>query len=218
MTSLTDFAVLVAAYAAYCVENLPAWRPCRGCGRPRAWQGTRARWGHWAPGRRDRLALRRLRCRHCHTVETGFPPWLVRYEELLLDRLATLVLAAGQGASWRSAAATVGVEPLTARRRWGRWGSSGAWLRQRILQQMTIWGWRWTWPTWTPPAHARSTDGAWLAVAWAALALALPPPPVAPHGWVVWAATGPTAWPPGGISLRTHLGRRVAAAAGGLPP
>lgn len=218
MTSLTDFAVVVAAYAAYWRETLAAWRPCPACGRARAWQGTRARWVLWAPGRRDRLGLRRLRCRACHTVETVFPPWIVPYEELLVDGLARLVIAAGGGASWATVATTGGVDPLTARRRWGRWGPRGAWLRQRILQQTTLWGWTWAWPTWTPPARARSADWTWLAVAWAALALLVPPPPVAPHGWVVWAATGPTAWPPHVIPRRTHLGQRVAAAAGGRPP
>lgn len=126
MASLTDFAVLVAAYGAYCMDTLAAWRPCRGCGRTRAWQGTRARWVLWAPGRRDRLALRRLRCRRCHTVETVFPPWIVPYEELLLDGLATLVIAAGQGVSWTTVATTVGVDGLTVRRRWRRWGPGGA--------------------------------------------------------------------------------------------
>ena len=217
MTSLTHFAAVVAAYTTYCGETLAAWRPCPQCGRPRAWQGTRARWVQWAPGRRDRLGWRRLRCRPCRTVETVFPPWIVPYEELLLDGLATVVVAAGQGASRATVAATGGVAPLTARRRWRRWGPGGVWLRQRILQQATIWGWHFQWPTWTPPARARSADWAWLAVAWAALALLIPPPAVAPHGWVGWAATRPTAWPPGGIPLRTHLGQRVAAAAG-VPP
>jgi hypothetical protein len=136
----------------------------------------------------------------------------------MLDGVALLLITAAAGASWATVAATVGVAPLTAHRRWRRWGPRGLWLRQRILQATTTWGWVLAWPTWRPPAGARSADWAWLAVAWAALALLVPPPPVAPHGWVVWAATGPSAWPPGVIPPRTHLGRRVAAAARPVPP
>ena len=78
------------------------WTPAGLAGYPRAMDAG-------APGRRARLGLRRLRCRPRHTVATAFPGWIVPNEKSLLDGLAMLVVAAGQGASWRMVATTVGV-------------------------------------------------------------------------------------------------------------
>jgi len=210
--SVHDFAGWVTAYDTYWAAAEAQWRPCPQCHRLRALQGHRTRWVHGAPGHRDRLALRRLRCRACHTVETVFPPWLLPYEELPLPQLDALVTAAGvAGASWATVAAQVGVEPLLVRRRWRRWGPTGPGLRQRVLQQATRWGLPLTWPTWTPPRRARSADWAWLGLAWGALAAVFRP--TAADGMGVWAALVPVPWPAAVIPARTHQGRRLRAVA-----
>lgn len=182
--------------------------------RRRAWHSTRRRWVHWAPGQRDRLGLRRLRCRPCHTVETVFPPWLLPYEELPVGALDPLLQAAGAGASWAASAAQTGAAPLTVRRRWRRWGPQGPGLRQRVLQQAPRWGIPLTWPTWRPPAGARSADWAWLGLAWAALAVIFQPG--AASGMGVWADLAVAPWPAAVVPTRPHLGRRLRAA--GVPP
>ena len=212
--SVHDFAVLVTAYEAYWQDPAAPWRPCPQCARRRAWHSTRPRWVHWTPGQRARLGLRRLRCRPCHTVETVFPPWLLPYEELPVASLDPLLQAAGAGASWATVAAQTGPAPLTVRRRWRRWGPQGPGLRQRVLQQATRWGLPLTWPTWRPPAGARSADWGWLGLAWAALVVVFRPG--APSGMGVWAELGPTPWPAAVVPARTHLGRRLRAA--GVPP
>ena len=212
--SVHDFAVLVTAYEAYWQDPAAPWRPCPQCARRRAWHSTRPRWVHWTPGRRDRLGLRRLRCRPCHTVETVFPPWLLPYEELPVASLDPLLQAAGAGASWATVAAQTGAAPVTVRRRWRRWGPQGPGLRQRVLQQATRWGLPLTWPTWRPPAGARSADWGWLGLAWAALVVVFRPG--APSGMGVWVELGPTPWPAAVVPARTHLGRRLRAV--GVPP
>ena len=214
MPTLHDFAVLVTAYDRYWQSADASWRPCPQCHHRRAWQGTRPRWVHWAPGQRARLGLRRLRCRACHTVETVFPPWLLPYEELPVGSLDVLLQAAAAGASWAAVAAQRGTAPLTGRRRWRRWGPQGVGLRQCVLQQATHWGIPLIWPTWRPPAGARSADWTWLGVAWAALAVVFRP--AAPGGMAVWADLGAPPWPAAVIPARTHLGRRLRAA--GVPP
>ena len=82
---------------------------------PRAWQGTRARGVRWSPA-----AATAWGGGGC-----GAAPWIAPYDELLWDGWATLVRAAGQGASWRAVATTGEVDPLTARRRWGPRGPGG---------------------------------------------------------------------------------------------
>jgi hypothetical protein len=166
------------------------------------------------------LALIRLRCRPCHTVETCFPPWLLPYEALTLDQLTTLLTdAGGAGQSWTQVARTVGCEPLTVRRRWRRWGPWGAWLRQQVAQHAAAWGLVLAWATWQPPPGTRSADWAWLPLAWAALALVLPSvwaPPWA-VGLTPWQEWVPGGWPAAVVPARTHLGRRLRVGAGRPP-
>ena len=212
--SVHDFAVLVTAYEAYWQDPTAPWRPCPQCARRRAWHSTRPRWVHWTPGRRDRLGLRRLRCRPCHTVETVFPPWLLPYEELPVASLDPLLPAAGTGASWATVAAQTGAAPVAVRRRWRRWGPQGPGLRQRVLQPATRRGISLAWPTWRAPAGARSVDWGWLGLAWAALAVIFLPGVASGMG--VWVDLTAAPWPAAVVPARTHLGRRLRAV--GVPP
>ncbi|MCY0899138.1 MAG: DUF6431 domain-containing protein [Firmicutes bacterium] len=101
MDSIRDFAMVEQLYRLFLETFLALGVICAQCGQRRERHSWRARWVVWAPGRWDRLALLRVRCRSCHTVETCFPPWLVPYEPAATWLLVTLGHAVAiDGQSW----------------------------------------------------------------------------------------------------------------------
>lgn len=90
--SIASFDAVCELYAQFLSLMLPALRPCPLCGVSREIQGHRERAVLWAVGCIDCLALVRLRCRRCRTVETLFPYWCFRQVLLSWVRLISLVL------------------------------------------------------------------------------------------------------------------------------
>ena len=78
---------------------LPALRACSGCHALREIPGTRRRALQWTADPMDFIALTRIRCRVCHTVETLFPLWILPYELAalwILEAAVTAVAVDGQ--------------------------------------------------------------------------------------------------------------------------
>lgn len=84
---ISSAALLEPLYTQYLAEYFEvAWHRCPRCQGLRHGHGGHERWVLCAPGQEGRLFLRHVRCRSCHTVETVFPPWLLPYERLTVDR------------------------------------------------------------------------------------------------------------------------------------
>ena len=215
MMSIVDFSALREDYAAYVAHQAPYL--CPRCRQARGRSGSHERWVNGGPGAETLMALIHGRCRHCHTLETLFPPWLLPYERLTVDVLNAIVdRVASQGESVTVVAAPYGLPPLVVRRRLRRWLPPAPQLRQQVLQQAAQWGIALYWGTWQPSPPARSMDWAWLALAWQALILVLPRllgvvPQMSPGlpQWRVWAPEG---LPASVVPATTHLGRRLVAA------
>lgn len=216
--SIRDFATVEQLYRTF-LDTLLAL--CPQCGRRRERHSWRTRWVVWAPGRWDRLALLRVRCRACHTVETCFPPWLVPYEPAATWLLVTLSNAvAMQGQTWAQLEREGAWPRHWLRRHVGRWLAQAALWRTLIAQQWLRWGWPWpAWTqTWQPPTGTRLADWAWVQVAWAWTGdmLAVSTSAALLDLAALWLAVAPQAWPPALVPAATHWGRRLRRSA--LPP
>ncbi len=211
--SITAFEAVCQLYTQFLVTMLPALRPCPGCHAPREIQGCRRRALQWAADQIDFIALTRLRCRACHTVETLFPPWILPYELAALWILEAAVTA-------------VAVDGHSLQQTADRWHWSLAWIRAHLRPWIAVspefralvaqWSRAIGWddlvsPAWRPPSTARSGDWAWLCVAWAAITLQVLDVAQAQRmpGWIVWRSVAPEVMPAAPISAVTHLGRRV---------
>ncbi len=211
--SIAAFAAVCQLYTQFLATMLPALRPCPGCHAPREIQGNRRRALQWAPNQIDFIALTRLRCRGCHTVETLFPPWILPYELAALWILEAAVTA-------------VAVDGHSLQKTADRWHWTLAWIRAHVRPWIAVspdfralvaqWSRAVWWDdlvstTWRPPATAAAGDWAWLCVAWAAVAfevLDLTQAQSMP-GWIVWRSVAPEMLPAAPIPAVTHLGRRV---------
>jgi len=221
MDSITSFTRVEQLYIAFLKTLAGEGFRCPRCGGRRSRHSWRSRWVIWAPGRLDRLGLLRVRCRHCRTVETCFPPWLFPYEPAAVWLLTALCDAiALEGQSWAAVERHGDWPRHWLRRHVGRWLRRAAILRQCIAQQWQAWGWPWpSWTqTWQPPGTVRIADWAWVRVAWAWTAEAGPLTAVVAQigAWAVWCAVAPLALPADGLPATTHWGRRLRATA--LPP
>ncbi|MCY0877748.1 MAG: DUF6431 domain-containing protein [Firmicutes bacterium] len=133
MDSHRDFATVEQLYRTFLTTLVLG---CPQCGHPRERHSWRARWVVWAPGCWDRLALLRLRCRICHTVETCFPPWLIPYDPAATWLLVTLGHAVAiHGQSWAQVERAGAWPHHWLRRHVGRWLAAAPRFRQLIVQQ-----------------------------------------------------------------------------------
>ena len=212
--SITAFETVCQLYAEFLATMLSALRPCPQCQALREIQGERRRALQWAPDHVDFLALTRLRCRVCHTVETLFPPWIVPYELAALWILEAAVTA-------------VAVDGYSLPHTANHWHWTLAWVRAHVRPWMAVgpefralvaqWSRAMGWDdivsiTWHPPATAVAGDWAWLRVAWATLAIQVLGVAQAQYntpGWVVWRGLAPEVLPADPIPAVTHLGRRL---------
>jgi hypothetical protein len=221
MGSITSFTVIEQLYAVF-LETLAAIGfPCPRCGGRRARHSWRGRWVIWSVGHFDRLRLLRVRCRHCRTVETCFPPWLLPYEPAALWVLTQLCDAVAlEGQSWARVEREGGWARHWLRRHAGRWLAWAPALRQALARQWLRWGWHWpSWSwTWRPPTLARVADWAWVRVAWAWTVQMGGATTVAEQigDFAVWCALAPLALPAAAVPATTHVGRRLRATA--APP
>lgn len=211
--SITAFEVVCQLYAEFLTTMLPDLRPCPRCHALREIQGDRRRALQWAPDHVDFLALTRLRCRACHTVETLFPPWIVPYGFAalwILEAAVTAVAVDGQSLQqtanhwhWTLAWVRAHVRP---------WIAVGPEFRALVAQWSRAMGWDDIVSiTWHPPATAVAGDWAWLRVAWATLAIQVLGVAQAQYtpGWIVWRSIAPEVLPADPIPAVTHLGRRL---------
>jgi hypothetical protein len=219
--SIPAFETVCQLYAEFLATMWPALRPCPQCHAPREIQGDRRRALQWASDHIDFIALTRLRCRGCHTVETLFPPWIVPYELAALWILEAAVIA-------------VAVDGDSLQHTANRWQWTLAWARAHVRSWMAVgpecrmlvaqWSRALGWDdlvsiTWHPPATAVAGDWAWLRVAWATLAIQVldwAPAQYAP-GWIVWQSLAPEVLPAAPIPAVTHLGRRLRQCSGSPP-
>ena len=211
--SITAFEAVCQLYTQFLITMLPALRPCPGCHAPREIQGCRRRALPGAADQIDFIALTRLRCRACHTVETLFPPGILPYELAALWILEAAVTAvAVDGHSF----------PHTADRGHGSLAGIRAHLRPWIAVSPEFRALVAQWsralggddlvsPAWRPPAPARSGDWAWLGGAWAAITFQVLAGAQAQRmpGGIVWRSVAPAVMPAAPIPAITHLGRRV---------
>src|SRR5487761_1829595 len=197
--SIPSFEAVCQLYAQFLAIFLQDLRACPGCRRPREGQGTRRRALQWAADQIDFIALTRLRCRACHTVETLFPPWILPYELAALwivDAAVTAVAVEGQSL------------PRTAT----QWHWTLPWIRAHVRPWLAVsvefralvaqWGHaigvaELVDAHWAPPARAVVADWAWLGVAWHRLALLClgPGPASLLSGWIVWRTVAPEVLP-----------------------
>ena len=211
--NIASFDAVCQLYAQFLTTFLPHLRPCPLCGQAREVHSYRFRALQWAADHLDPIALTRLRCRPCHTVETLFPPWILPYELAALWILEAAVTA-------------VAVDGQSLQQTATRWHWTLAWIRAHVRPWLAVsvefrtlvaqWGHGVGLVdlvplTWRPPATAVAGDWAWLCVAWVAVGLRGLGPELAQTlpGWVVWRSVAPEVLPAAPIPATTHLGRRV---------
>jgi len=219
--TLPDSGTLVTRYQTFLATQETRYRPCPQCQGWRARHGWRARNVLGAPGQWGRLALLRLRCRPCHTVETVFPPWLLPYESWTVPVWdAVLTAVATEGQSWRRIATDWQVEVTAVKRRWRRWEPQLPAFRHQVHQVLQTWQIGTPWRTWHPPPAARAADWGRLQLCWQAVALVLGAvwELGTPTGFVTWRTWVPTGLPGGVLPRHTHLRRRLGRTPAGFPP
>ena len=213
MASILAWKQLEQAYRDYCDSDSP--HRCPGCGQPRPYSGGHQRWVLWARvGKRKRLALSHVRCKHCRTLETLFPPWLLPYEECTLMVLQSVLdEALEQGRSLTTISAAVGLSRDSVRARVRHWAALAPSLRQLVAQEAERWGIAlFHRSTWTPPTTSHSWDWSWICVSWETLAFigrSLVSLPFPVSGLALWRQWVPERLPPYTVPLRSHLGRRL---------
>lgn len=211
--SIASFEAVCQLYTQFLATVLPDLRCCPGCHRLREIQGARYRALQWATDQIDFILLTRLRCRHCHTVETIFPPWILPYELAALWMLEAAVTAVAVDGQSLQHTATQGHWTLD----WMR-AHVRPWLQVSVEFRTIVAQWSHAAGVadlvdadWVPPDNARVADWAWLCVAWHRLMLLYLDAGSASllSGWIVWRTLAPDRLPAAPIPPRTHLGRRV---------
>jgi len=214
MASVPQAAMWQQAYDHWWTVTEAATRPCPDCGQRRVRHGRRLRYVEGL-GDHTALAVIRLRCRPCHTVETVFPPWLWPYCPWHLAVWAWLCAARWEaGQSWTQVARWVSQTPTTLRR-WGlRWQGQFVRWRQQALQAAGQWGCAVA-VAWVMPTAVAGPVADWAALVrlWSAVATALAWPDDPPL--VAWRAEAPHVVPVALVPPHTHWGRRLRAFRGG---
>ena len=222
MDSIPDWDACVQVYQHDCAAD--PHPPCPYCGRPREKAGGHWRWVQWFQ-QEYRLWVFHVRCRHCHTVETRFPPWLLPYERCSLFTLQSWLNAVlADGRPVRTAAREWTIELTQLRRRVAHWRLLAPALRQVVAQHGARWGMGLPGADWRPAGLPRSLDWAWLCAAWTVMAVgvytlaAVVAFPAGVTGLPLWRQWVPEGFPPGTVPIRTHLGRRLGRGSSVRPP
>jgi len=216
MVSIPPDAAWQQAYDAWWTASEATRRPCPRCGQRRVRHGRRARYVE-GQGESTWVAVIRLRCRPCHTVETVFPPWLWPYLSWHLALWVAVCTARWEaGQSWSQIAQPVTQTPATVRRRVRAWQRHLVAWRQQALQAAAPWGVHLA-VAWVVTTAASGVAADWAALVrlWSAVATALAWPGDPPL--VAWCAGAPHVVPAALVPPHTHWGRRLRAA-GGCPP